>query len=886
MEAFNFAKLDPPCHDSKLEVDPESIASARDTLIEVLVANGPASVRLSNAITQGKIAGKIPCQTVGDYLDAGPDAAMMFMRSLRNFGRLTARELDALVADHLAAASLSREACTSPTSPTFGVAHTHDARISTIIARLDGLTYTDALKGQVPSVRLANALANGLGARPVAELLTGGEACRAELLRRPNFGRTSLHELETLCRTAVIRTLAKECIDPQSLLADCALLFNGPAEGPHAARLAQQILETLEDQPPQNCGLDQLLDWAMPELPERELDILTRRYGLADREIETLEEISEGYHVTRERVRQLEAKALRRLRGKLDGTSLTMLVDQASGDFWTSRGTPFLVIASRDGSQLRRELPPRLALALDILDLSVGAWLERTSTPMSNGFLARSFDAETIRALSVKLQNRLKDQPLPIAVSDVLGDQDPSLVEAAVCLETPFVLFESYLLRDRPRARLKRAIRLHALLCTARHTQTLYELGDLYCTRFPADRCSLRDLVIVMELSPQLFLEIEEGLWVSLGQGSRPATDFQSDVEVDAPAEIDQLTIAGSIQEALRIRGPSLVGDLYRDGAAILPTGRSRNSIAPVLVGRPELFHRILPGVYALPEQLPSPAELLQAPLPYLLTEAQGRTYAFARLAGEPWGVFPLWSPAAEYRLCIWARFEGSPALFHSLLAISTIDVWPVDDVRKGEWHRLAALHGRFELAVAGKAPIQEVRPELDRLLAACLIASSRGSIGWLQINRIMGRRLDAAGGQGLLALMIALGVVTLPDGDEDGVRLRPHVVTEKALEIADQITTALIRQGELSWHSPLGHALAADAVAVAPERLGWASLDELAELLQTEPSEQIDATASDHEADHDEEDDDDLITRLMREHRRTVEQDRRDKAAQWLLEA
>lgn len=881
MEAVNFAKLGPPSHDAKLEVDPEPIAAARDTSIEVLVANGPASVRLSNAITQGRIAGKIPCQTVGDYLDAGPAAAMMFMRALRNFGRLTARELDALVADHLAAASLSREACISPATPTSGVAHTHDARISTIIARLDGLTYADALKGQVPSVRLANALANGLGARPVAELLTGGEACRAELLRRPNFGRTSLHELETLCRAAVIRTLAKECINPQTLLADCALLFNGPAEGPHAVRLAQQILETLEDQPPQNCGLDQLLDWAMPELPERELDILTRRYGLADREIETLEEISEGYHVTRERVRQLEAKALRRLRGKLDGTSLPMLVDQASNRFWTSRGTPFLVIALRDGSQVRRELPPRLALALDILDLSIGTWLERTSTPMSNGFLARSLDAATIRALGVKLQDRLKDQPLPIAVSDVLGDQNPSVVEAAVCLETPFILFESYLLRDRPRARLKRAIRLHALLCAAKRAVTLYELGALYCARFPADRCSLRDLVIVMELSPQLFLEIEEGLWAALGRGGEPAADSPSDVETDGPAEIDQSTIAGSIQEALRTRGPSLVGDLYRDGAAILPTGRSRNSIAPVLFGRPELFHRILPGVYALPEQRPSLAEMLYAPLPYLLTEAQGRTYAFGRLAGEPWGAFPLWTAAAEYRLCAWARFDGSAALFHSLLAVATIDAWPVDDVQKGEWQRLAALHGRFELVVSGKPPIQEVRPELDRLLAACLIASARSSIGWLQINRIMGRRLDAAGGQGLLALMIALGVVTVPDGEDDDVRLRPHMVTAKALETADRISVELIRHGELRWSSPLGQALAAEAMAAPPARLVWTSLDELAELLQTEPCEQADAVEGDLG-----DDDEDLIARLMREHRRSVEHDRRDKAAQWLLEA
>jgi hypothetical protein len=46
-------------------------------------------------------------------------------------------------------------------------------------------------------------------------------------------------------------------------------------------------------------------------LPDRELDILKRRYGLTCGRKQTLQQISEGYHVTRERVRQLESKALR-----------------------------------------------------------------------------------------------------------------------------------------------------------------------------------------------------------------------------------------------------------------------------------------------------------------------------------------------------------------------------------------------------------------------------------------------------------------------------------------------------------------------------------------------------------------------------------------------
>jgi RNA polymerase primary sigma factor len=49
-------------------------------------------------------------------------------------------------------------------------------------------------------------------------------------------------------------------------------------------------------------------------LTERERRILELRYGLADGYSRTLEEVGKQYHVTRERIRQIEAKALRKLR--------------------------------------------------------------------------------------------------------------------------------------------------------------------------------------------------------------------------------------------------------------------------------------------------------------------------------------------------------------------------------------------------------------------------------------------------------------------------------------------------------------------------------------------------------------------------------------------
>ena len=49
-------------------------------------------------------------------------------------------------------------------------------------------------------------------------------------------------------------------------------------------------------------------------LTEREQEVLTLRFGLVDGYPRTLEEVGRKFNVTRERIRQIEAKALRKMR--------------------------------------------------------------------------------------------------------------------------------------------------------------------------------------------------------------------------------------------------------------------------------------------------------------------------------------------------------------------------------------------------------------------------------------------------------------------------------------------------------------------------------------------------------------------------------------------
>jgi RNA polymerase primary sigma factor len=60
--------------------------------------------------------------------------------------------------------------------------------------------------------------------------------------------------------------------------------------------------------------LKEELGYIMQGLTDREKNILTLRFGLEDGSPKTLEEVGSAFKVTRERIRQIEAKALRKLR--------------------------------------------------------------------------------------------------------------------------------------------------------------------------------------------------------------------------------------------------------------------------------------------------------------------------------------------------------------------------------------------------------------------------------------------------------------------------------------------------------------------------------------------------------------------------------------------
>ncbi len=63
-----------------------------------------------------------------------------------------------------------------------------------------------------------------------------------------------------------------------------------------------------------NSVLREQLEKVLDTLTEREREVLKLRFGLEDGYSRTLEEVGHIFEVTRERIRQIEAKALKKLR--------------------------------------------------------------------------------------------------------------------------------------------------------------------------------------------------------------------------------------------------------------------------------------------------------------------------------------------------------------------------------------------------------------------------------------------------------------------------------------------------------------------------------------------------------------------------------------------
>jgi hypothetical protein len=211
-----------------------------------------------------------------------------------------------------------------------------------------------------------------------------------------------------------------------------------------------------------------------------------------------------------------------------------------------------------------------------------------------------------------------------------------------------------------------------------------------------------------------------------------------------------------------------------------------------------------------------------------LLSEEQARYLAEARYAREPFGRYPMWTPETEYALCRWAQTNSNPLLFQSLLAVASIDLWPVSPDERQHWCALQRTHGRYCLVVAQRYAIRQLWPPLDRVFAACIVARQNNGLSWIAANRVLKRRLDAHVSPGLLALMVSVGALQAPSQWQ-----MFHKAGRRLTEIVQSLSRCLHAQGALDWGSSVAEELIRELTAArhAPKS-GWVDANVVEDLI------------------------------------------------------
>ena len=155
-------------------------------------------------------------------------------------------------------------------------------------------------------------------------------------------GRISRQLLQELGREPTPEEIAEKMGVPVEKINEIQKISQDPVslEKPIGEEEDSKMIDFIEDNDtPSPSALSEAtmlsdkLNEVLATLTPRENEVIRRRYGLDDGKPKTLEEVGREFNVTRERIRQIEAKALRKLRHPGRAKKLKDFLDEDSYDY-------------------------------------------------------------------------------------------------------------------------------------------------------------------------------------------------------------------------------------------------------------------------------------------------------------------------------------------------------------------------------------------------------------------------------------------------------------------------------------------------------------------------------------------------------------------------
>lgn len=527
------------------------VASPPEIKIKDLVAESECSVRLRNAIGR-EIS--LPVETVAEYMRDPNRSRMILQREVRNLGRKSVSELHELVVEAFNSGGSGFEnsvpSVSSAEEPEDSVER---QRADEAAQRLfQGLLFPDEILDRYPSVRLKNLLLNTYSENPVpfSEFLGAFGDTLHHLGSQKNCGRKSLQELARITDDIVTERvkalgISEECIPiVRQVLEQCLLRKEELAAVLALEAVDVSALSKSDPAADWGASISQMIPCILGELTAREQEVIKRRYALDGGEPETLERISGDHGVTRERIRQIEAKALRKMRNKkvIKALSAALEAEDTIELIFSNRK----IITDEQIGSAAKSLTPGQRLAIDISYGGAKEFLESESVQTEAGWILERYMlelSEEPEILAGSVRQRLVDavlkQSLPIRVSSVAEHfPDLTLVGIRAELADSFeATIEDDLIASAPR-----------LPASARYILILRKTGHaLHCKEIRALNHEIFGKDDSIQQIGSILGGLEEALIVARGTYDLYENLSLSEEDID--------TIRNTVHDALTVRG-------------------------------------------------------------------------------------------------------------------------------------------------------------------------------------------------------------------------------------------------------------------------------------------------------------------------------------------
>jgi hypothetical protein len=792
------------------------------TLIE-LVTSSDCSVRLTNCISRSHLSDMVAADAFADPINLELEC-----QKITGMGAKSIRELKYILAQKYATAPMKQEASESLQLTFGGLQSTLKKSLAQLFNEITLEQICEIVN--VP-VRVAKGIeASAFRVTPLGELFLDWPNVYREMTQQRNLGRASVNELARICTDIAVRLLQTALVsdDTAKMAANFLLL-----QKPISDDLSAELIGTLQGVTKFKISdlavseivpLSEMTEILISELSARPRDVIRRRYGIGRDQAETLEQIGTHYNCTRERIRQIEKKALEVLSVSAKLLPIMDCLVAYGDEAWDGLGGKKGYISQHSIKNVRG-LPPEFLFLSDLAGVALEDWLDTYGRRWQGGWCSKSINITELDAIAHSLERDWEGKALPRPSCHQGLHSDIDLTAVAAELKFGKRLYGGYVLEANRETRLvRRVIELHSMFGSEARPIEAAELVQRLSAKLSGPSISIRYVSAIMSRHPHLFLEGDDAEWFGIGakanSGDASRFEFAPLSSLEEGEGDDAFTMAGFLKSILERTGPMKFTDIVTEAQKTLPSDRSIASVGPTMLMHREIFVRALPGVYGLHQAMPAEGELVLRPPAYLVNEEQARLFALGRRAGEPWGAFRLWTPAAEYSVCSWAKRHARSALFESLLTVASVEEWPATDAEKTDWKRLIdARGGKFNLHFEPKSDVGYVLPKLDRLLAACLEARAFGKFNWIVGNRMLNRQADAHSSAGLVALMNVLGALQF---DPSSNWQMPQGRGPRLNEIVGQLEDELHNFGELNWQSPLGSQLLKGARDMGASMGGW----------------------------------------------------------------